>query len=396
MARCRVDKSIERLVVDGFTFPLGVYPVEQMTPRPGFTVSFESADGGGEERDGPPHPGEDWEEWPDRYVWDVCITAPRVEPLFRALVALMPGRVFPILDVLGQDAYREIDPFVAYELVGLERFLDAIRQYRGYFFEDGLVGFGAMCEDPFFYVFVDEHKVVTVRAATDLKDRVEKVLAAFDLEALEHIAAADAALHEHRSVLEAPSDRPDLLTPDEIVEDLRDLWGLSLNIDPETNVDEDGAALSIVGWRVVVRAVLPGEVIRYVEVLATAENLATAHELAVDAAQHLVELALDDEPAKGTRGAGWGGSSRLAPPGAAAPDPAAGAEGELAPAGAPGPDEGDEEENLAEIEPSVEIDVLGADRIRPDDFPKALAEFGPAGAPADFSLNRVCSAVWVE
>ncbi|MFN0011830.1 MAG: hypothetical protein ACKVS8_09330 [Phycisphaerales bacterium] len=396
MARCRVDKSIERLVVDGFTFPLGVYPVEQMTPRPGYTVSFESADGGGDERDGPPHPGEDWEEWPDRYVWDICITAPRVEALFRALVALMPGRVFPILDVLGQDAYREIDPFVAYELVGLERFLDAIRQYRGYFFEDGLVGFGAMSEDPFFYVFVDEHKVLTVRAATDLKDRVEKVLAAFDLEPLEHIAAADAALHEHRSVLEAPSDRPDLLTPDEIVEDLRDLWGLSLNIDPDTNVDEDGSSLSIVGWRVVVRAVLPGEVIRYVEVLLTAENLATAHELAVDAAQHLVEAALDEDPPKGARSTGTGGPARLpgpdTPPSAATP----GSEGELVPADANDPSEEDDDENLAEIEPSVEIDVLGADRIRPDDFPKALAEFGAGGTPADFSLNRVCSAVWVE
>ena len=46
MARCRVDKSIERLVVDGFAFPLGVYPVEQMTPKQGYTTTFESADGG--------------------------------------------------------------------------------------------------------------------------------------------------------------------------------------------------------------------------------------------------------------------------------------------------------------------------------------------------------------
>ncbi len=391
-------------MVEDFAFPLGVYPVEQMTPRQGYTTTFESADGGelgeaprgesedpdeaesGERRGGGRSggPGEDeWEEWPDRYVWDVCIAAPRVEPLFRALIALMPGRLFPILDVLGQDAYREIDPYVAYELVGLERFLDAVRQYRGYFFEDGLVGFGAMCEEPFFYVFVDEHKVVTVRAATDMKERVEKVLAAFDLEAVEQIAAADAALHEHRSVLEAPDDRPDLLTPDEIVEDLRDLWGLSLNVDPDANLDENGHALGIVGWRVVVRAVLPGEVIRYTEVLLTAENLATAHELAVDATQHLVESLLEEDP----------GLGKLLKGRPVRPTRSAPAEGEPA-----GEEAGPEEDETADedAEPSVELDVLGADRIRPDDFPKALADNGAAKVPADFSLNRVCAAVWME
>ena len=34
MARCRVDKSVERVDMGGFTFPLGVYPIEPMTPTP--------------------------------------------------------------------------------------------------------------------------------------------------------------------------------------------------------------------------------------------------------------------------------------------------------------------------------------------------------------------------
>ncbi len=243
MARARVDKSIQRVEVDGVNFPLGVYPVEEMKPRTGYTIHFEPADGD----DG------EWEEWPDRYVFDIFVSATRVESLCRLLFSLLPGRLYPILDVLGQDEYREIDPFVAYELVSQERFLDAIRRYRAFFFEDGLVGFGAMSEEPFVYVFVDEHKIVTVRVEAGLRERVEALLAAFDLTPVEEIAGADAATHEHRTVLDAPENRPDLLTVEEIVEELREDWGLIVNIDPESNLDDEGNELGITAWRCIAR-----------------------------------------------------------------------------------------------------------------------------------------------
>jgi hypothetical protein len=275
MARCR------------FAFPLGVYPIEPMKPRPGYTMDFEPADGSNEE-------GE-WEEWPDRYVFDIVITAERVEPLCRNLFALLPGRVYPILDILGQDAYREVDPYISYELIGIDRFTDALRRYRGFFFEDGLCGFGAMIDEPFLYVFVDEHKIVTVRAETDLKERVEKILSAFDLEPVEQPAGADSASHEHRGVLEAPDDRPDLLTEEEIIENLRDEWRLTLNIDPETNVDDDGTDLGITGWRCLVRCFEEGsERPRYAEVILTAGSLRAAEDLALGAAEEIKPKEVED------------------------------------------------------------------------------------------------------
>jgi hypothetical protein len=251
MARCRVDSSIKRVEMDGMAFPLGVFPVEPMMPRQGYTVWFEPADGDDTGEDG------EWEEWPDRYVFDIAITATRLEPLVRALFSMLPGRVYPILDVLGHDAYREVDPYVSYELIGQERIVDALRRFRGFFFEDGLVGFGAMSEQPFIYVFVDEHKLVTVRAEAELKERVESLLASFDLEVVEEIAGADAASHEHRTVLETPESQPELLSADEIVEELRDDWGLVLNVDAEKNVDEEGNDLGITGWRCLVRWEVP-------------------------------------------------------------------------------------------------------------------------------------------
>ena len=117
MVGCKVDESLKRVEVGGFAFPLGVYPVEEMAPRPGYTLHFEPADGDDD--------GEDWEEWPDRYVFDIVISAARVESLCRLLFAMLPGRVYPILDILGHDAHREVDPYIAYELVSLDNFSTA-------------------------------------------------------------------------------------------------------------------------------------------------------------------------------------------------------------------------------------------------------------------------------
>lgn len=283
--RCAADRSIERVVLGSFAFPLGSYPVEPMRPKPGYTTQFEPADGDDQ--------GEEWEEWPDRYVFDAVLSHERVEPFVRALLALMPPRIYPILDVLGHDAFREIDPYISYDLLPLDRMYDALRQFHDLFFEDGMVGFGAMSEDPFLYVFVDEHKIVTIRAATALKEKIERLLNAFDLEAMPDPAGADSAAHEHRGVLWAPDDRPELLTAEDIVEQLRDQWRLVLNIDPEQNVDDDQNPLGITCWRCLVRCEKESDdgepmSVRYAEALVTAECLREAEDLTFDALERLV------------------------------------------------------------------------------------------------------------
>lgn len=272
---CQTDPSLTRTVVESMTFPLGVYPIEPFKPVSGFTLDFESADGD----------ENDWEEWPDRYVFDAVVSAERVPALVRSLLNLFPSRVFPILDVLGHDAFREIDPFISYELLGTDRVLDAIRRYAPYFYEDGLCGFGAMCESPFWYLFVDEHKIVTVRVEPAAKERVERVLAAFDLEEMESPAGADAVAHEHRAVLHTPEDRPELLTGEEIVERLRHEWRLVLNVDPDINIDDRGRSLGVTCWRCVVRVDNGTERVRYAEVMLSADSLRQAETLAVDALQ---------------------------------------------------------------------------------------------------------------
>lgn len=289
MPRVALDSSITRTVVNGFAFPLGVYPVEEMPEPPvaGYVVQFESADG---EDAAPRDPtfgtgdGESWEEWPDRFMFDILVPAPRLPALCRVLFSLLPGRMFPILDVLGSDAYREIDPYIAYDLVGFERFLDAVRVFGDWLFEDGLVGFGAMSLDPFIYLFVDEHKVVTLRVDPAMREKVEKLLKAFDLAPVEEVRSADSAAHEHRGVLLAGADQPDLLIADEIVERLKESWLLELNVNGESNVDDDGNELGHTAWRCLARCSEQEDApLKYAEVFLTASCLDEAESLAEDA-----------------------------------------------------------------------------------------------------------------
>ncbi|MGD9691242.1 MAG: hypothetical protein AB7G17_00195 [Phycisphaerales bacterium] len=268
-----LEPSLQRTVVEGFACPLGAYPIraEELRPIEGYLVEFEPADASTDE---------EWDEWPDRYVYDVVITHTRLAPLLRALFTLFPSRVYPIVDALSEDAYREIDPYLAYEVVGLDRFLQGYRRWRPWLLEDGCVGFGAMSREPFLFVYVDDHKILTLRAEGGMRQRVERVLAAFDLKPVTEPAGPDAAEHEHRDTLPDPTKNPEATTREDIVDDLRDAWRLTLNIDPDTNVDDDGAELGLTAWRCLVADPTNGKA---TEVLLVAGSLAQAEQLALEA-----------------------------------------------------------------------------------------------------------------
>jgi hypothetical protein len=254
-----------------------------MAPTPGFVQQFEAADGAEPFLTGPE--SEEWEEWPDRFMFDVLLPAPRLPSLVRTFMPLLPTRVYPILDILGNDDYREIDPYIAYDLVGLDHLIEGIRDFGPWLFEDGLVGFGAMSMDPFIYFFLDEHKILTIRVQLDLKDTVERLLAAYDLSPVDEIQGADAVSHEHRTVvLPPPDDRPEILSPTEIIERLRSSWALQLNVQGDTNVDDEGNEVGITGWQCIVRC-LPDEKgpEAYCEVLLTAGSLDVAEQMAIEA-----------------------------------------------------------------------------------------------------------------
>jgi hypothetical protein len=74
------------------------------------------------------------------------------------------------------------------------------------------------------------------------------------------------------------------LTAEEIVERLIDSWMLQLNIDPRTNVDEQGRDLGFTVWRMVARCVPEEEEAAvYAEILLVSDCLENAEALAVQA-----------------------------------------------------------------------------------------------------------------
>ncbi len=295
MRKTVIDTSIPRVQSAEFSCPLGVYPTDAdaFKPLPGYHSAFEASDGD-EEHD-------QWERWPDRYMFDVVVSHARLDALLRCLLALLPGRCYPILDVLGRDIHREIDPYIAYDAVGIERFIDGLRSRRQWLLEDGLVGFGAMSLDPFVYIYVDEHKILTLRVEPSLKDRAERILAAFDLPVLPEPQGIDAFEHEHRTVLAPAAEDAAPAAPEpastaadavgvafaaqeDIVEELIERWRLTLNIDAEGNVDDQGRELGPTPWRCVValRNELDDEVCR-AEVYLVAPSLAEAERIAIEA-----------------------------------------------------------------------------------------------------------------
>jgi hypothetical protein len=76
------------------------------------------------------------------------------------------------------------------------------------------------------------------------------------------------------------------------VEQLRDEWRLVLNVDPETNADDEGKDLGVTAWRCLIRCDpldgTKGEK-KYAEVILDAENLRAAEETAFEAVDGLRE-----------------------------------------------------------------------------------------------------------
>jgi hypothetical protein len=290
---CAVDPRLERVVTaNGFQFPLGVIPAENAEPREGYRHEFETGQA----------------DWPDCYLYDVVLSAEKTEPLVRDLLRLAPPRLVPILDVRGDDAYREMDPYLGLEELDREAIATMLTTARAFLFEDGHCGFGVVAEDPLFYIYVDDHKIVTIRCGLTEASEVEEVLEAHGIAGDSEPIGIDSVAHDHLDTLWTDDNRTDLLDFYGMLDTLRYEWGLELNIDPETNVDDDGRLLETTAWRVLIllepTQVLPRwrgpatepskAPVKYAELLLAAESLVRVDELVERVARELTNYRLVD------------------------------------------------------------------------------------------------------
>lgn len=269
----RLRSDLERSVVRGYALPLGIEASEIEPPVEGYTLAYT--------------PGE--EDEPDTYAFHIVVSHEKLRPLIHKAFDLLPDDVLPIVEIGSRDAYRSVDVYIADEPVARRDFVEIWNMYEDIVLEDGSIGVGANSDEPFVEVFVDSWKGLAIHVPLEMRDQVEAVLHAAGLEEAPETWPSDPDRDpvpgtNVREVLELVDEQsPDI---DELLLQLREAWGLELNVDPATNVDEAGRNLGLTLWHAVVVAdSADGDPERgaYLSVWLTAGSLAEVERLVDDA-----------------------------------------------------------------------------------------------------------------
>ena len=283
MREFRLRDDLERLVIDGYALPMGVERLDAPPPTPGWVVEFV--------------PGE--EENPDTYAFQIAISHDGLRALVHELFELLPGEVVPVVEIGSVDAYRSIDVYIAEGSLFIDDFLATWDEFEPILLEEVSIGVGATSEEPFLEIFVDAWKSVTVHCQVDLRDDVEAILerhgltqvaGTWDEDAFE---ATDTPFQMREFLVIEDEHSPDL---DELLLQLRDDWGLQLDVDPHSNVDDGGRELGHTLWHAIAMAD-PVDDSRaggaYVGIWATARSLEEAEDLVEAAVEGSGEWVLD-------------------------------------------------------------------------------------------------------
>lgn len=234
--------DLERHRVGDFVLPLGVEPDGLPEPVQGYTLEFEPAEN---------------DDDPDTYVFHVVVSHERLKPIIDAAFALLPAEVTPIVEVGSRDAYRSMDVYLAAEPVPVDDFLRIWYAFEEIVLEDVCIGAGANAEEPLVEVFVDPWKGIAIHVPVEMRERIERLLHGFGLQEVPEtwpleLDRDERPLSRTREVLTLEDEHsPDL---DELLLQLRDAWGLELDVDPEENLDDAGRPLGRTLWHVIVMA----------------------------------------------------------------------------------------------------------------------------------------------
>ncbi|HWB20840.1 MAG TPA: hypothetical protein VG711_11100 [Phycisphaerales bacterium] len=242
MREFRLRTDLQRVVTNGFAMPLGIVPADKVTPQQGYTLKYQ----------------DDQEDLPPTYTFHVVVSHERVSEILLAVFQLLPDKLFAIVEIGSRDAYRSTDTFLSTVPISKADFLRTWVKYEKFLLEDGSIAAGANSEEPFIEVFVDQWKGIFLHVPLEQRDRFEDLLHQHGLEEVletwpeieedQDPFAEDATLI--RSVLDlSAEDLPDV---DDVLMNLRVDWGLELNIDPESNVDEAGRELGVTLWHAMV------------------------------------------------------------------------------------------------------------------------------------------------
>ncbi|MDA0802416.1 MAG: hypothetical protein O2819_01475 [Planctomycetota bacterium] len=255
MRQHQLRSDLERQRVGAFQLPLGLEPVDLPEPVQGFVLDYV--------------PGEEdpvtGEVTPDTYSFQVTVSHERILPIYRNAVQLLGDEVTPVIEVGSRDAFRSLDVFMTPEPIPVGDFLRGFGQYRAVLMEDANIGIGANSDEPFVEVFLDSWKGLLINVPIAMRWEVERMLHQHDLAEvpetwpleLDRRATSPTVVRDVLSAGVPGSAEPeDLTRPDfeEVLMQLREMFGLELNVDRSSNLDEGGRPLGRTLWYAVALA----------------------------------------------------------------------------------------------------------------------------------------------
>ena len=156
MRQLRLGTGLQRAVLDGFAFPLGIVPGGIQPPTQGYTIAYNT-------------PRDDES---DTYTFHVVVSHERIAPILHRAFELLPEQVLGIVEISSRDAYRAVDIYVGHEPVAVRNFLRTWRRFETVLLEDAALGAGANSEDPFIVVFLSQWQGLSHIPPLPLRSRV--------------------------------------------------------------------------------------------------------------------------------------------------------------------------------------------------------------------------------
>ena len=272
MRSYRLRSDLPRCDAGGFQLPLGVEASGLPRPHEGYTLEYNPTDDGLE----------------DAYSFHVVVSHEQVRAVLHAAFGRLPEEVFPVIEVGSRDAYRSIDVFTAAAPVPKRDFLELWAGFEPFLLEDATIGAGASADDPPIEVFLDAWKGISIHVPVSQRESVETMLIGLGLRETPEtwpleIEREVMKASRVRDVLEILDEHsPDL---DELLLQMRDGWGLELDVDRDANLDEGGRSLGFTLWHsIIVVEPADGSEHRgaYISIWTTATSIGQVEELISD------------------------------------------------------------------------------------------------------------------
>ena len=234
----RIRTDLQRVILDGFAYPLGVETTCARPAHEGYSVSWVEGEG----------------EGPDTYTFVVVLSHERLKPLLAACFDRLPEQVAGIMEVGSRDAFRAVDVFLGASTVAIERFRSSWDRFETIFLEDASLAVGVNTEAPFMEVFLDQDKRVTIHVEPESREDIELLLKQQGLKEFDEkdLLVEDADL-EQTVVRPVMLEDPSLLCDvDQLLMALRHEWELVLDEDQDRNLDASGRNLGRTLWYAII------------------------------------------------------------------------------------------------------------------------------------------------